>query len=188
MKSSFVLASASPRRKQLLTEAGFKFDIIPAEIDESPRQNETPYDYVLRLSLEKAQAVKSDLPVLGADTVVSIGGALLGKPVDREDAFKMLKRLVGRTHLVHTGVSIVYGTKRESIVTATEVIFINATDEQLLNYIDSGEPMDKAGAYGIQGQGAFLIESINGSYSGVVGLPVEETIQLLTKFGLVVGV
>ena len=157
---------------------------MPAEIDETPRSNEAPTEYVLRLSLEKALKISSDLPVLGADTVVSIGGMLLGKPSNSAEALAMLKRLIGKTHLVHTGVSLVSGSQRESIFTATEVKFKNITDGELISYIESGEPFDKAGGYGIQGLGSFLVESISGSYSGVVGLPVEETILLLKFFGL----
>jgi septum formation protein len=180
----FILASASPRRKQILTEAGYQFDIVPAAIDETPNPSEAPKDYVLRLSLEKARKIGGTLPVLGADTVVSIDGLLLGKPGDPNEALMMLKQLVGKTHLVHTGVSVVDSSQERSVVSETAVKFINASDEQLREYILSGEPFDKAGGYGIQGLGAFLIESIQGSYSGVVGLPIEETTQLLNKFGI----
>jgi len=180
----FILASASPRRKELLNQAGLSFKIVPAEIDESPKPNESPQDYVLRLSLEKARKIGGTLPVLGADTVVSIGGMLLGKPGDPVEAMEMLKRLAGKTHLVHTGVSVVSGAKEESIFTATEVTFIDATDDQIRDYIATGEPFDKAGGYGIQGQGSFLVESTKGSFTGVVGLPVEETLLLLEKFGV----
>lgn len=183
MGTKFILASASPRRKELLAQAGFEFDIVPAAIDETPEPNEAPHDYVLRLSLEKARKIQGQIPVLGADTVVSIDGVLLGKPENPTDAFLMLKRLVGKIHLVHTGVSVVSSTLEQSIVTATEVKFKNVSDEELKNYVATGEPFDKAGGYGIQGIGAFLVETINGSYSGVVGLPVEETAELLKSFG-----
>jgi len=187
MLPQFVLASASPRRRDLLSQAGLTFTIQPADIDESPKANEAPREYVLRLSLEKATKLVGALPVLGADTVVSIDGMLLGKPNDPEAAFKMLKLLSGKIHLVHTGVSLVSSVKSQSIVTVTEVKFIDASDEALRSYIDSGEPFDKAGGYGIQGVGAFLVESISGSYTGVVGLPVEETVQLLKDFGIVIN-
>jgi len=182
MQSQFILASASPRRKELLSQAGFVLDIMPAEIDEPPKLNEAPYDYVLRLSLEKARKVKGEVPVLGADTVVSINGLLLGKPENTAAAFSMLKRLVGKSHLVHTGVSVVSSSHEQSVVTATEVKFKNISDEELNIYISTGEPFDKAGGHGIQGKGGFLVDSISGSYSGVVGLPVEETVELLKRF------
>lgn len=184
MGSKFILASASPRRKELLSQAGFEFEIIPAEIDETPKLNEPPHDYVLRLSLEKARKIGGKLPVLGADTVVSIDGVLLGKPGNPAEAFLMLKRLVAKPHFVHTGVSIVSSHLEQSVVTATEVRFNTVSDDELNNYIATGEPFDKAGGYGIQGIGAFLVDSINGSYTGVVGLPIDETIELLERFSI----
>jgi septum formation protein len=182
----FILASASPRRKELLLQAKADFEIIPAEIDETPHNSESPHVYVLRLSLEKAKAIsaKSKLPVLGSDTVVSIDGELLGKPANKAEALVMLNKLNGKSHLVHTGVSLYSEEITESFFTETKVKFIDASPEEIESYIDSGEPFDKAGGYGIQGIGSFLVEFISGSYTGVVGLPVAQTIQLLKKYSL----
>jgi septum formation protein len=170
-----VLASRSPRRSELLTAAGIDFDVLAADIDETPHPHETPAAYVERLAREKASAVfalRPDARVLGADTTVTIDGEILGKPVDEADAVRMLRLLSGRVHDVHTGVSLVSGAGIESAVDTTRVWFAEMTDEDISWYVATGEPVDRAGAYAIQGFASRFIPRIEGSYSNVVGLPV----------------
>ena len=170
-----ILASRSPRRAELLRAAGFAFDVRAAEIDETPRPGEAAAAYVERLAIEKAQAVFALDPsrmVLGADTTVVLDGRILGKPDDRADAIAMLKALSGRAHDVMTGVAIVSALGVRSGVEHTRVWFSVVTDEDISQYVDSGQPMDKAGAYGIQGLASRFIPRIEGSYTNVVGLPV----------------
>ena len=181
-----ILASASPRRAELLKAAGIDFTVKVSDVDESLRDGESPRDYVLRLSLEKALAVagKGDL-VLGADTTVVIdsghGGEIAGKPVDAQDARRMLKLLSGRRHEVLTGVSLVLDDRIISEVEVTQVEFALMTDDEIDWYVSTGEPMDKAGAYGIQGYASRFIERIDGNYSNVVGLPVQLVYAMLKK-------
>ncbi|MBK8312859.1 MAG: septum formation inhibitor Maf [Acidobacteria bacterium] len=181
-----ILASASPRRAELLKAAGIDFTVKVSDIDESLIVGESPRDYVLRLSREKALAVagKGDL-VLGADTTVVIdsahGGEIAGKPVDEQDARRMLKLLSGRRHEVLTGVSLVLDDRIISEVEVTQVEFALMTDLEIDWYISTGEPMDKAGAYGIQGYASRFIERIDGNYSNVVGLPVQLVYTMLKK-------
>lgn len=181
-----ILASASPRRAELLKAAGIDFTVKVSDIDESLIVGESPRDYVLRLSREKALAVagKGDL-VLGADTTVVIdsahGGEIAGKPVDEQDARRMLKLLSGRRHEVLTGVSLVLDDRIISEVEVTQVEFALMTDLEIDWYISTGEPMDKAGAYGIQGYASRFIERIDGNYSNVVGLPVQLVYRMLKK-------
>ncbi|MBK6798552.1 MAG: septum formation inhibitor Maf [Acidobacteria bacterium] len=181
-----ILASASPRRAELLKAAGIDFTVKVSDVDESLRDGESPRDYVLRLSLEKALAVagKGDL-VLGADTTVVIdsghGGEIAGKPVDAQDARRMLKLLSGRRHEVLTGVSLVLDDRIISEVEVTQVEFAIMTDDEIDWYVSTGEPMDKAGAYGIQGYASRFIERIEGNYSNVVGLPVQLVYAMLKK-------
>ncbi len=181
-----ILASASPRRAELLKAAGIDFIVKVSDIDESLIVGESPRDYVLRLSREKARAVagKGDL-VLGADTTVVIdsahGGEIAGKPVDAQDARRMLKLLSGRRHEVLTGVSLVLDDRIISEVEVTQVEFALMTDVEIDWYISTGEPMDKAGAYGIQGYASRFIERIDGNYSNVVGLPVQLVYAMLKK-------
>jgi len=184
-----ILASASPRRRELLTQAGYVFDVEPAEIDETPHAQETPGAYVQRLAEEKAQAVLAKhaafhgkLIVLGADTTVVCGGEILAKPESAADARRMLRLLSGRTHQVLTGVA---AATREGIVSAvesTEVVFAEIPEAELERYCATAEPLDKAGAYGIQGYAARWIPRIEGDYFNVVGLPIAATMNLLNGF------
>jgi septum formation protein len=165
-----VLASQSPRRSELLRNAGIGFRVQAAEVDETPFPGELPVNYVRRLARAKADAVAGDL-VLGADTAVVIDGQILGKPVDQADAARMLRLLSGRSHEVITGICL---KGREAWVAheSTTVFFAPMTEEEIRRYVASGEPMDKAGAYAIQGLASCFVERIVGSYSNVVGLPV----------------
>lgn len=172
---SVVLASASPRRKELLSQAGCTFEVIPAEGEEKIH-DKSPDATVLMLSKQKAMEVAakcdSNTLVIGADTVVAAEGKILGKPKDYEDAFRMLSKLRNSCHSVYTGVTIIYGDKVKSFAEETRVYVRNITDEQLLDYIHLGECMDKAGAYGIQGRFGAYVEKIEGDYFNVVGLPI----------------
>lgn len=188
MTHDFYLASRSPRRVQLLREAGYRFDALPADVAEVARAGESPSAFARRLALDKALAVQARardaLPVLGADTDVSVDGEILGKPRDREDAVAMLLRLSDRVHEVHSAIALVQGDARHLDSTCTQVVFGPVTRDDALAYWDSGEPADKAGAYAIQGLAARWVREIRGSYSGVVGLPLFETVQLLARFGV----
>jgi septum formation protein len=178
-----VLASASPRRADLLTSAGFVFEVRPVAIDESVRPGEGAADYVRRLAVVKAETAadpsRSDELVLGADTAVVIDGRILGKPRDDEDAAAMLRQLAGRAHEVLTGVALWHGGRTVSDVACTLVQFGLLSEEDLAWYVASGEPRDKAGAYGIQGLASRFIERIDGSYTNVVGLPVALVARLV---------
>jgi len=170
-----ILASRSPRRSELLKAAGISFEVLAADIDETPHPNEAPAVYVERLAIEKARAVLALRPgarVLGADTTVTIDGEILGKPVDQADALRMLRLLNGRPHEVHTGVALVSAAGVRSAVDTTRVWFASMTDEDISWYVATGEPIDRAGAYAIQGFASRFIPRIEGSYSNVVGLPV----------------
>jgi septum formation protein len=172
-----VLASASPRRRELLTQAGFTFEVHPAHIPEDPLLDEDPIGYVTRLAREKAQAVFDGLSdpsavVLGADTTVTLDNHILGKPEDAADAARMLRLLSGRTHRVITGIAVVTAEAAEVAAEVTGVRFLTLTDEDIASYIATGEPMDKAGAYAIQGRAARWISRIEGCYFNVVGLPL----------------
>mgnify|MGYP001813263889 CR=1 FL=1 len=183
-----VLASASPRRRELLRQIGLRFRVAPADVDEAVIPGEAPGDYVLRLAREKALAVLrrdgGDLPVMGADTAVVLGDEILGKPVDRGEAVQMLGRLSGATHEVYSAVAVVLtdGSGRERVfdrLNITRVTFAALDRDWIEAYIDTGDPMDKAGAYGVQGRAAERISRIEGSFSGVMGLPLYETADLL---------
>jgi len=182
-----VLASASPRRSELLQQIGVRFTVQPADIDESVLSGELPVDYVVRMAVEKAQAGqrRARLPaiVLGADTAVVVDSSILGKPENEADCRRMLKLLSGRAHTVMSAVAVTDGVRVEYRCSHTEVVFRQLDDDAIGSYWRSGEPADKAGAYAIQGLGALLVENINGSYSGVVGLPLFETAELLVTFG-----
>ena len=170
-----ILASRSPRRAELLTAAGIAFEVLAADVDETPRAHESPTAYVERLAIDKARAVlalRPDARVLGADTTVTIDGAILGKPENAADARRMLLMLSGRQHDVHTGVAVVSRAGLRSAVDSTRVWFTPMTDEDISWYVATGEPIDRAGAYAIQGRAARFIPRIDGSYSNVVGLPV----------------
>jgi len=191
---SVYLASRSPRRAELLEQLGIVCTIVPADIDETPNMLETSDAYVKRLAVEKAKAgfhlVVSNtwpkMPVLAADTTVSIDGEILGKPQDDEDAYRMLRLMSGRWHEVHTGVAIAYQAGLVMDISSTRVLMDDLSDATIRAYIATGEPNDKAGAYGIQGLAGALIKRIEGSYSGVMGLPVYETTQLLMQAGVAV--
>jgi septum formation protein len=170
-----LLASASPRRAELLRAAGFDFDVHPATVDESPLDGEVPDRYVYRLAEAKARAVlpvAGDRIVLAADTTVVIDGRILGKPVDADDAAGMLRTLSGRRHEVLTGVTLAQGTRVVTRVETTGVHMAPMADEEITWYVTSGEPADKAGAYAVQGLAARFVTRIEGSYSNVVGLPI----------------
>lgn len=190
-----VLASASPRRKELLGQLGFsrkdfQFDVLAADIDESHIEGETAQAFVLRLAQEKAHAglalcqQQNGVAVLGSDTIVVLGQQILGKPESEADAAAILSRLSGQSHRVMTAVALTDGTRTLSRLVQTRVHFCQLTDSDISAYIDTGEPMDKAGAYGIQGLGGSFVESIEGSYSAVVGLPLVETRALLCEMQL----
>lgn len=179
-----ILASGSPRRAELLRAAGIDFTVTIADLDETVLPNELPRDYVVRLSREKAQAVAAEGElVLGADTTVVMLNEILGKPMDENDARRMLRLLSGKWHEVLTGVSLVNGTKVTSEVAVTRVKFAKLSEEEMDWYVASGEPMDKAGAYGIQGYASRFVERIEGSYSNVVGLPVQMVYRMLNLEG-----
>ncbi len=181
---NLVLASASPRRRELLAQAGFSFKVHPAHIPEDPRPDEDPIAYVVRLAREKAQAVFNELSdpeaiVLGADTTVTLDNHILGKPEDAADASRMLRLLSGRTHRVITGVALVTASAAEVAAEVTGVQFLTLSDEEIAAYIATGEPMDKAGAYAIQGRAARWIPRVQGCYFNVVGLPIALVSTLL---------
>ena len=179
-----ILASASPRRAELLRAAGVSFTVRAADIDEACRPGEPAADYVLRLAGEKAEAVaRGDELVLGADTTVVIDGEIVGKPTDAADAARMLRALGGRWHEVLTAVHLRRGSQIRAEVAITRVKFAPLSDEEIKWYIASGEPFDKAGAYAIQGYASLFIERIEGSYSNVVGLPVQLVYQLARELG-----
>lgn len=180
--TDIILASASPRRSELMTLAGFRFDVICADIDEIVPEKALPQEVVMSLALQKAQAVAKDhrkSAVVGSDTVVALDGKILGKPHSESEAAEMLRSLSGRSHKVFTGVAIVCGEKVTSFFEETEVEFYPLTDQEILDYVATGEPMDKAGAYGIQGRGAVLVKRINGDYFNVMGLPISKVYREL---------
>jgi nucleoside triphosphate pyrophosphatase len=176
---TLTLASTSPRRRELLGVLGIPFRVVaPAGVEETPLDGESPREVARRLAAEKAESVDGD-PVLGADTVVEVDGDILGKPIDADDARRMLRRLSGRTHLVHTGVAVRTNQHLEVEVVTTSVRFVPLTSEAIEWYLDTGEPFDKAGAYAIQGAGGVFIEGVDGSVSNVVGLPLPTVVEML---------
>ena len=183
-----LLASASPRRAELLLAAGFRFDIAPADVDETRRPGETPRDYALRVAREKAEAAAaicrdSGTVVLGADTVVVVDGEILGKPGNAADAGRMLKRLSGAVHSVFTGVVLHKDGRQATDVVETRVHLLPLSETEITWYIGTTEPEGKAGAYAIQGRAARFIDWIDGSWSNVVGLPVATVYRLLKELG-----
>ena len=181
------LASASPRRRQLLELIGVPHVVTPADIDETPLAGEPPNEYVLRLAREKAEAIwalHTDLPVLAADTTVVIDDEILGKPESEAEAHAMLGKLSGRDHMVHTAVALWSGEHQMLFHTSTQVCFAPLTTEEIHAYWESGEPRGKAGAYAIQGLGAVFVTGISGTYTGVMGLPLFETAHLLRQAGI----
>lgn len=182
-----ILASGSPRRRQLLEQLGLTFAIEPPDIDETLNERESAQDYVTRLSAEKAATVSSRHPesvILAADTTVVLGDRILGKPVDREDGIAMLTALSDTSHDVLTGVTVSSGQQRSSICICTNVQFRKLNAEEMVYYWGTGEPADKAGGYGLQGIGAVFVESLTGSYTNVIGLPLPETVALLRAYGI----
>lgn len=186
------LASNSPRRWALLQELGIELERLQSEIDESPKEKESAYDYCLRIALEKNQAAQAvrlaenfaNFPILTADTTVSIDNRILGKPKDKADARMMLKLLSGRTHQVFTAVCISFNEQSFSCVQTNDVEFKELSESEIDAYVASGIPLDKAGSYGIQGVGGVFIKHLSGSYTGVMGLPIYETAELLAKCGV----
>jgi septum formation protein len=191
MKKDFVyLASVSPRRSELLRQIGVRFEVRPAAIDETWLTDEAPDAYVLRLAAAKAAAVWRVLPpderapVLAADTAVIVDDDVLGKPAGAADAERMLEQLSGRSHRVLTAVALCAADRSEALLSVSEVRFRATTAAERSAYCATGEPLDKAGGYGIQGHAAVFVESLQGSYSGVVGLPLFETAALLARCGV----
>jgi septum formation protein len=188
--AQIILASASPRRRELLAQIGVTAIVQAVDIDESRKPNEPVSDYVQRLAMEKAQrgfaTIKNEkaLPVLGSDTIVEIDGMVLGKPESRSHAKEMLMQLSGRVHEVHTSVAIVTRDNKVLATSSTHVQFKTLDVQDIESYISSGEADDKAGAYAIQGIAAQFVKNINGSYSGVMGLPLYETVELLERSGV----
>jgi len=180
--TSLILASASPRRRQLLEMLGLQVDVRPSQVPEVRKPGEGARDYALRLAHDKARAVPGEL-VLAADTIVVLDDDLLEKPLDEDDAVRMLVRLQGRTHHVITAVALRAGDTVFEAVDVTAVTFRPAREGMLRAYVRTGEPMDKAGAYGIQGFGAALVEGIDGDFFGVMGLPVRLVLDLLAEAG-----
>jgi septum formation protein len=185
-----ILASASPRRKEMLAKLGLDFEVLAAEVGELPLNGESPQDFVLRAAIEKASDIAGNHPdawVLGADTIVVHRGDILGKPKDAGDALKLLMRLSGQMHKVLTGCCLKWEQENISVsqVIATDVYFSAFSEAIAAAYVATGEPLDKAGAYGIQGYGGTLVEKINGSYSNVVGLPLAETVDEMLRYKII---
>ncbi|MGO1750599.1 MAG: Maf family protein [Marinobacter sp.] len=184
--TSIILASASPRRSELLAQIGVPFSVQPAHIDETPRAAEAPGDYVERLAREKALAVAIHFPgkhVLGSDTSVVLSNDILGKPNDESEARAMLARLSGNAHQVMTAIALAKDGHCESRLVITNVTFRELEEDEIAAYVATDEPMDKAGSYGIQGLGGIFVKELRGSYSAVVGLPLQETAALLADAG-----
>jgi len=180
-----ILASASPRRRELLTLVGIEHEVRPANIDESYLTGETPAQHAERLAREKAAAVNAPNAVtIGSDTIVVVDGDVLGKPRDRAQAAEMLRRLSGRAHVVMTGVAVHWQGVLSSGLEEVGVTFRVLTGDEIERYIDTGEPMDKAGAYGIQGYGATIVERVDGDYFAVMGLPLNRLARMLREMGL----
>ncbi len=187
--SKIVLASASPRRAELLAQIGVQFEVYAADIDETPMTNESPYDYVVRMALQKARAVANcygDKIILASDTSVVFGGDILGKPENEQHARNMLQRLSGKTHQVMTSICLL-GEQQHLVVSTTDVTFRDLSEREISAYWASGEPLGKAGGYAIQGFGATFIERIAGSYSAVMGLPLFEVGQALRAEGVIMA-
>lgn len=178
------LASRSPRRRELLEQIGIEFEVLDIDIDESWHENEMPEDYVCRIAIEKARAgkklLKNNIPVLAADTAVILDGHILGKAENKNDAIAMLTRLSGKTHEVLSAVTVI-DTKEQTKINISKVTFKSLNKEEINAYCETDEPIGKAGGYAIQGKAAVFIERLEGSYSGVMGLPLFETKQLLDR-------
>jgi septum formation protein len=185
----FILASASPRRRELLASIGLTFEVIPSHVPEVRDERESPEEYVARLSREKAETIAALHPedwVIAADTTVLLGEELLEKPLDEADARRMFATIAGRTHIVYTGVTRQTLSRgwSETRIAESEVRMLPLSSEDIAWYVKTGEPLDKAGAYAVQGIGAMFIDSIHGSYTNVVGLPLATLFQMLRKAGI----
>jgi septum formation protein len=185
----FILASASPRRRELLASIGLAFDVLPSHVPEVHNDGEAPGDYVARLSRDKAFAIASehrDRWIIAADTIVLLGEQLLEKPLDEADAARMLAAIAGKTHIVYTGVTLQHLASgyRDTRVAESEVRMLPLAPDEIEWYVRTGEPLDKAGAYAVQGIGAMFIDSIHGSYTNVVGLPLATLFQMLRAAGI----
>ncbi len=178
----YILASQSPRRKELLLKAGINFEVLVSHVDESFSPKLTPAEAVIEISLRKARAVQEKVKdsasvIISADTVVAIGEEILGKPRSLAEATEMLKLLSGNVHQVYTGVTIIKEDQPESFCSVSSVEFYNLSKQEIDEYVATGEPMDKAGAYGIQGKGCVLVKRIEGDYYNIMGLPIAETVR-----------
>lgn len=199
LENRIYLASRSPRRRELLKQIGVNFEVLimrsfpsmRADVDETPQPGESPGEYVTRIAVNKAmtgwtRALERRLPrlpVLGADTTVTLDGEIIGKPANTEDAAKILRKLSGRDHEVYSAVAIAMNDNVTSKLSCSRVRFAELNEALIQDYVDTGEPMDKAGAYGVQGKAATFIAEIDGSYSGIMGLPLYETASLLKQVG-----
>lgn len=180
-----ILASQSPRRRELLTLVGIPHEVRPADIDESYQAGETPRAHAERLAREKARTIAMpDAVVIGSDTIVVVDGDVLGKPRDATDGARMLRRLSGRSHTVITAVAVAWRDRLESDVEEVDVAFHGLDEERIAAYLTTGEPMDKAGAYGIQGFGATIVANVSGDYFAVMGLPLQCLVRLCERIGL----
>lgn len=191
MAIDFYLASRSPRRRELLTLIGAAYQALDTSVDETLRPELTPEEYVRAMALAKARAgqkraADSSLPVLGADTAVVLGGEVMGKPRDEADAQRMLSSLGGRWHEVLSAFSLVQAEREKTDCTRTRVLMAELSESEIARYWACGEPADKAGAYAVQGRGSVWVREIRGSYTGVVGLPLYETLQALKEFGVAI--
>ena len=181
-----LLASASPRRRELLASLGLIYQAEAPNVDESPRPGEMPIAYVERLALDKINAVSADVGalVIAADTTIELDNEIIGKPTDLDDARSMLRRLSGRIHFVHTGVAVRRDDRCLTATVSSLVAFVALTDETIEWYLTTGEPLDKAGAYAIQGAGAVLVQSVEGSVSNIIGLPLHTVVELAAQLGV----
>lgn len=182
---TFILASQSPRRKELLQRILPEFKIVPAEIDEKVNEDDTPIEYVQKMAREKAQQIAETHPdeiVIGCDTIVALGHKILGKPVSREDGFNMLSELSGKTHDVYTSVILLKNKQELEKTVLAKVEFYPLTEHDINHYLETNEYVDKAGAYGIQGQGALFVKQIEGDYYSIMGLPIATLYRMLQKF------
>lgn len=182
-----VLASGSPRRRELLEQLGLEFEVVVPDVDESPLPDEDAIAYVGRVAIDKVNAIDADADalVIAADTTVELDGAIIAKPVDVDDARAMLRRLSGRTHAVHTGIALRRGDEGHWATVTSLVTFVALSDALIEWYVATGEPLDKAGAYAIQGAGAVLVASVEGSVSNIIGLPLHTVIELASELGVI---
>ncbi|MCE9622263.1 MAG: Maf family protein [Actinomycetia bacterium] len=180
MSAAILLASGSPRRRELLEQLGLTFAVVAPDVDESPLAEEMPVAYVARVAIDKVNAVEADPDalVIAADTTVDLDGTIIAKPVDLDDARVILRRLSGRTHAVHTGVALRRNDRCVSATVTSQVTFVTLSDAGVEWYVGTGEPLGKAGAYAIQGAGAVLVQSVEGSVTNIIGLPLPTVIQL----------